>query len=133
MHTISRRVLVIDDNPAIHQDFRKILNPGAGSGKLDVAEAALFGVSAAPGAMADYEFDFAFQGEQALALVQQALAEQRPYATAFMDVRMPPGWDGIETAARIRYTPAFRRGAGLSQKSGCRQASLTLRVIAIRR
>jgi len=34
-------------------------------------------------------------------LVQAALGSRRPYALAFVDVRMPPGWDGIETSARI--------------------------------
>src|SRR6266851_2404440 len=34
-------------------------------------------------------------------MVKEALAENRPYAMAFVDVRMPPGWDGVETIARI--------------------------------
>jgi PAS domain S-box-containing protein len=34
-------------------------------------------------------------------MVKQALADNRPYALAFVDVRMPPGWDGVETIARI--------------------------------
>jgi DNA-binding LytR/AlgR family response regulator len=45
--------------------------------------------------------DSAFQGEQGLALIRRSLERQRPYALAFVDVRMPPGWDGIETIARI--------------------------------
>ncbi len=34
-------------------------------------------------------------------MVKKALEEGRPYAMAFVDVRMPPGWDGVETIARI--------------------------------
>lgn len=54
-----------------------------------------------PRPAADFELDSAHQGKEALSKVQQALAAGRPYAMAFVDVRMPPGWDGIETVARI--------------------------------
>jgi signal transduction histidine kinase/AmiR/NasT family two-component response regulator len=96
------RILVIDDNEAIHQDFRKILNcdPEIDSG-LSEARAALFGAVPAPIAHQSFRIDSAFQGEEGLELVLRALAENRPYALAFVDVRMPPGWDGIETIARI--------------------------------
>jgi signal transduction histidine kinase/HPt (histidine-containing phosphotransfer) domain-containing protein len=96
------RILVVDDNEAIHQDFRKILNcdPEIDAG-LSEARAALFGDVAAPIARQSFQIDSAFQGQEGLALVLQALAENRPYAVAFVDVRMPPGWDGIETTARI--------------------------------
>jgi PAS domain S-box-containing protein len=48
-----------------------------------------------------FELDSAYQGQEALEMVKQALAANRPYALAFVDVRMPPGWDGVETIARI--------------------------------
>jgi PAS domain S-box-containing protein len=98
-------VLVIDDNRAIQEDFRKILGgerPGAGS--LGAAAAALFDDVApvAPsGVAAGFEVDTADQGEQGLALARQALAEGRPYAMAFVDGRMPPGWDGVETIEHL--------------------------------
>jgi CheY-like chemotaxis protein len=39
-------------------------------------------------------------------MVTAALAAGRPYAMIFVDVRMPPGWDGIETIERIlQVTP----------------------------
>jgi two-component system cell cycle sensor histidine kinase/response regulator CckA len=99
----SQRILVVDDNPAIHEDFRKILCPVRSQAGSDLADLAadLFGDAApeAPGAV--FEMDSAFQGQEALARVKAAEAEGRPYSLAFMDVRMPPGWDGIETIARI--------------------------------
>ncbi|MEZ4483397.1 MAG: hypothetical protein R2864_01970 [Syntrophotaleaceae bacterium] len=49
----------------------------------------------------DYEIDFATQGEEALAMVEQARDDGRPYALAFVDGRMPPGWDGIETIQHL--------------------------------
>ncbi|MDB6066033.1 MAG: hypothetical protein JWR26_2241 [Pedosphaera sp.] len=101
----NRRILVIDDNRAIHGDFRKILCPNEGStSKLEVAEAALFGEAATMEDRLHFEVDSAYQGAEALALVQQAIRDGRPYAMAFVDVRMPPGWDGIETTARIWET-----------------------------
>ena len=98
----NRRVLVVDDNPAIHEDFRKIIcgsMPTAGA--LSQSEAAFFGEAEAAGADPEFEMDSAFQGQEALQRVTAALQEDRPYAMAFLDVRMPPGWDGIETATRI--------------------------------
>ena len=66
-------------------------------------EAVLFDEAKHPGGAADSEFelDSAYQGQEGLEMVKRALAENRPYALAFVDVRMPPGWDGIETIARI--------------------------------
>ena len=97
----SPRLLVIDDNPAIHDDFRKIFAASAGNDQLDAAEAALFGDAPAVVEQIRFTIDSAFQGEEGLTRVKAALAEGDPYAMAFVDVRMPPGWDGIETAARI--------------------------------
>lgn len=96
------RVLVIDDNEAVHQDFQKIFAPmQAEDIALDEARTALFGGVAEAPPRPGFCIDSAFQGEEGLKLVQRASEEGRPYALAFVDVRMPPGWDGIETTARI--------------------------------
>ncbi len=98
--TANRRILVVDDNEAIHQDFRKVLgSEGEGGAALAATEAALFGE--APAARQGFELDSAHQGEEALAMVMRALEENRPYALAFVDTRMPPGWDGVETIERL--------------------------------
>jgi len=100
--TNQHRILVIDDNRAIHEDFRKIFNSvGTSQTSLAATESVLFGDTAAPEIGTTFQFDSAFQGQEGLALIQQALKENSPYAMAFVDVRMPPGWDGIETIARI--------------------------------
>jgi two-component system cell cycle sensor histidine kinase/response regulator CckA len=96
----SHRILVVDDNPAIHEDIKKILCP-TDEGDLTQDEAALFGSAAAVSERSDFEVDSAFQGQEGLAMVEKALAEGRPYSTAFVDVRMPPGWDGIETIRQV--------------------------------
>ena len=95
------RILIIDDNTAIHEDFRKILRPGTIASVVDELEASLFDSEAAPAVNTDFEMDSAYQGQEALAKVQQALADNRPYAMAFVDGRMPPGWDGVETIVHL--------------------------------
>lgn len=98
----NRRILLVDDNTSIHADFRKILC-GESSRKAAVKKmgAVLFDKAPAPADQNSFELDSAYQGQEALAMVIQSLADNRPYAMAFVDVRMPPGWDGIETVARI--------------------------------
>ncbi|WP_137885999.1 bifunctional diguanylate cyclase/phosphodiesterase [Pseudomonas sp. 2FE] len=99
-NTGNRRILVIDDTPAIHQDFQKILGSGLDrAAALASSEAALFGD--APTVRQTFEFDSAYQGQEGLAMVMSAQAENRPYAMAFIDMRMPPGWDGLETIERL--------------------------------
>ncbi len=95
------RILIVDDNTAIHEDFKKILCPDYSSSQVDSLEASVFEEVAAPAFGNDFEIDSAFQGMEALAKVQAALAESRPYAMAFVDGRMPPGWDGVETIGHL--------------------------------
>ncbi len=99
----NHRILVIDDNPSIHADFRKVLGPLSGPlrAELDADEAALFGDAPTAGRQWNFEIDSAMQGQEGLKMVEAALAEGRPYATAFVDVRMPPGWDGVETIQHL--------------------------------
>jgi PAS domain S-box-containing protein len=94
------RILVIDDNRAIHDDFRKILCPSS-NGQLDELEAALFSKEETAVKPPVFEMDSACQGQEGLAMLEQALREGRPYWMAFVDVRMPPGWDGVETITRL--------------------------------
>ncbi len=102
------RILVIDDNPAIHEDFRKILiapDHTRDGGTLASLEASLFGDEQSEkndfSGLPNINIDSAFQGEEGLRLVQKAKEENMPYALAFVDVRMPPGWDGVETIQHI--------------------------------
>jgi diguanylate cyclase (GGDEF)-like protein/PAS domain S-box-containing protein len=92
----NRRILLVDDMPAVHQDFRKILVPAAQPAELDEDEAMLFG-DPTPGATVGFELDSASQGAEAIDKARSALLAERPYAMAFVDVRMPPGLDGVET------------------------------------
>jgi PAS domain S-box-containing protein len=96
------RILIVDDNPAIHEDFRKILGGNSQAlSRLDSIESELFGHSSASIDRVGFRIDSAHQGHEALELIQKALQAGDPYVLAFVDVRMPPGWDGIETLERI--------------------------------
>jgi two-component system, cell cycle sensor histidine kinase and response regulator CckA len=98
------RILIVDDNPSIHEDFRKILGAKtAAQSHLEDVESALFGDKSAASSDERHGFriDSAHQGKEAFEKVKKAVAEGDPYVLAFVDVRMPPGWDGIETLENI--------------------------------
>jgi two-component system, sensor histidine kinase and response regulator len=95
------RILIVDDNPAIHSDFQKILADERVTDRAGSMEAALFGEPAYVRKKLRFNLDSAYQGMEALEMVRRAVADNRHYAMAFMDVRMPPGWDGVKTTSRI--------------------------------
>ncbi|MDB6053585.1 MAG: sensor hybrid histidine kinase, partial [Verrucomicrobiales bacterium] len=98
----NRRILIIDDNRAIHDDFRKVLSGvPSSSAALDAAESELFGETVATVQQTQFQIDSAYQGEEGIAMVKEGMVEGMPYAMAFVDVRMPPGLDGVETARKI--------------------------------
>jgi PAS domain S-box-containing protein len=99
---VNNRILLVDDNPAIHEDFRKILlGKSKSRTELDAMESVLFDRPAAAVSQLNFELASAYQGKEALEKVTQSLQDGKPYAMAFVDVRMPPGWDGIETIERL--------------------------------
>ncbi len=98
------RILIVDDQLAIHEDFRKVLMPSTTSmASLSADAALLFGeeLPTSYPAAPTFDLDFCTSGQDALAKVEQALQEGRPYQVAFVDIRMPPGWDGIETLTHL--------------------------------
>ncbi|MBT8341590.1 MAG: response regulator [Desulfatitalea sp.] len=99
---VPRRILIVDDNPDIHNDFETILCDPESSEELDQMEAEIFGHTATmSGARRQYELAFATQGQEAINIVTTAVAQDQPFQLAFVDMRMPPGWDGLETIEHI--------------------------------
>lgn len=106
-----RRVLIVDDNHSIHEDFKKILMTDVSDKNhvaLDQLETQLFAIDNSPPSnpiqeenIPKYQIDSAYQGEEALKKIRQAEMEHFPYSLIFMDIRMPPGWNGIETIEYI--------------------------------
>jgi putative nucleotidyltransferase with HDIG domain len=107
----NKRILIVDDNPSIHDDFDKILTHTITNGlnkEISELEQFLFGENPSQYAAAkiagesfQYQLEHAYSGEEAFHMVETAIRDGNPYALAFMDERMPPGWDGITAIANI--------------------------------
>ncbi len=100
MDSANFRILIIDDNPTIHEDFLRILKANHHSSELETLSLELFGHQQKI-QLPNFEIDVAFQGIEGIKYIQEALQQGRPYSLAFVDIRMPPGLDGIETIKRI--------------------------------
>lgn len=102
-----QKILLVDDNEAIHEDIESILVKSRSDADAELQEMTneLFGTSSSGGGevVADisYEIDHAYQGEEAIEMVKEADESGEPYPLVFMDVRMPPGIDGIQTIKEI--------------------------------
>lgn len=106
-----RKILIVDDQPEVLEDYVKILESSLKNKeieeKLASMEATLFEDADANADMSsqiekDYTIATATQGEEAVSLVEKAARERQPFAVVFMDVRMPPGINGVEAASQIR-------------------------------
>lgn len=98
----NRRILVVDDNRFVHEDFRKVLEAAVASDRaLDDLEETLFGEEHVDAPVECFQLDSAFQGEEGVAKVREAVAQERPYAVVFVDVRMPPGCDGVKALSQM--------------------------------
>jgi len=99
------RIITIDDNEAIHDDYRKVLCASPEDQELTEATEFLFGETEKQRLLEfstpTYQIDSALQGLHGIELVKKSVAQNRQYACAFIDVRMPPGIDGVETSRRI--------------------------------
>jgi PAS domain S-box-containing protein len=96
------RTLVIDDDPCVHNVFTNMLSQEfVPSARPQPAGVALPAEAVPEAQFPRFEVDCAFGGEQGLEYVRKALAQNRPYAMAFVDLRMQSGWDGIETISHL--------------------------------
>jgi len=95
------RILVVDDSTSIHQDYDKILQPQVVPAELSDLRAELFDDAPVEERSPGRQIDHALQGEQGVELARAAQASGRPYTLAFVDMRMPPGIDGLETVERL--------------------------------
>ncbi len=100
------RIIVIDDNPDIFDIFCDIFCGTKDSHKLDEMEIDLFGHNHSPypaGSSSTFNFElvYASQGKEGAERIRQACEEGKPFSLAFVDMRMPPGWDGVETIEHI--------------------------------
>lgn len=99
------RILIADDNESIHEDFNKVLTQQTGNGSRIPSFEEHFGEEVGKqdksNLLANFIVDHAYQGDEAIQMVHRAAAEGFPYSLIFMDIRMPPGENGIATVAKI--------------------------------
>ena len=105
------RVLVVDDEAAVRDAYRQIFtepNEGTQNSARRSLGAKLFGREEVgrpvrlTAATLTFEPEFCDGAEPAVAAVKAALDAQRPFAVVFLDMRMPPGPDGVWAATHIR-------------------------------
>ncbi|MBY4675850.1 EAL domain-containing protein [Marinobacterium sp. CAU 1594] len=100
------RILVIDDNSAILDAFQKIFTESSRADsrveRLNDLETSLFGGSTAPHPRPpSFQVDLIADGEEGRDRVQRAVHEGAPYSVAFVDIRMPGGWNGLKTIEEL--------------------------------
>lgn len=104
------RILIIDDNQSIHEDIRKVLC-GDDLAEASLSEVEILFPRKSPASISNqtFEIDSAYQGEEGVSKANRAMAENRPYVLALVDMRMPPGWDGLETIIQLwKLQPALQ-------------------------
>jgi CheY-like chemotaxis protein len=109
MKASNKRILIADDNLEFHNIMKTILNFGLldelADSQIDALQRELFGEGTEGSAQSSntqkYIVDCTLQGKEAYGMVLRAKEEGRPYWLAILDMRMPPGWDGLETARHI--------------------------------
>jgi CheY-like chemotaxis protein len=94
-----QRILVVDDDVAIHRVLERILAVGLGSASPEPPSPAEHG-SLASAPAKPYALAFASSGQEAVTLAERARGQRTPFGVALVDMRMP-GWDGIETVTRL--------------------------------
>jgi len=101
------RIIVIDDQEDIFEIIHGILSreknlPGSGEMETDLLDSEYNPSSEGSSSMFNYEVVYASQGQEGAERIQKACEEGNPFSLAFVDMRMPPGWDGIETIKHIQ-------------------------------
>ncbi|TWT76276.1 Cyclic di-GMP phosphodiesterase Gmr [Planctomycetes bacterium CA13] len=102
------KILLVDDQSSVHDAYRAILSSSTQNAEFDTLEAALFGERSdchrgnlSSAINNQFELCHAMQGEHAIELAHEAIGYGDPFEMAFVDLRMPPGIDGIETITKL--------------------------------
>jgi diguanylate cyclase (GGDEF)-like protein len=104
------RVLVVDDEAAVRDAYREVFSVAKPPDQVAARRslgAKLFGREGAglpqrQTAALCFEPLYCDGAQAAVAAVQAAVDAKQPFAVAFLDMRMPPGPDGVWAAAQIR-------------------------------
>ncbi len=109
MNNGNKRILIIDDDHDIWKSYQLVLQADSQdkTSSMSQLNALLLEEqpkdNQAPSEEAPhFDLSYASQGQEGYEMVKQAIRDKQPFAIAFVDIRMPPGWDGMETASHIR-------------------------------
>ena len=105
MQVDNDRILVIDDDRQIWKAYQEVLAPEPLAAASPLARIKALIEDKTEQSVSEekrFTLSFASQGQEGYGLVLEANKRQTPFAVIFLDIRMPPGWDGVETAANIR-------------------------------
>lgn len=97
----SKRILLLDSNPAIHEDFHKILGKKSEARFIEVTTTSPHPTYKEKKILQTYTIDSAYTGEEALGYLKKAKKEKNPYTAAFIDLHLTSEWDGIQTIQRL--------------------------------
>lgn len=103
------RIIVIDDNASVLDTFRKVLNGRLQDelSALEALESSLFaGNNEASAEQSRFDLELVQDGQTGCERVLGACNEGRPFAVAFVDMRMPGGWDGLKTVEELWHIDA---------------------------
>ncbi|CAK8713795.1 histidine kinase [Candidatus Electrothrix laxa] len=105
----NNRILIIDDDHDIWKSYQLVLQPNKQDETSSMSQLNALLLAEQPSEknlpseeMPYFDLSYAPQGQDGYEMVKQAINDKQPFAIAFVDIRMPPGWDGMETATRIR-------------------------------
>lgn len=97
----NRRLLLVDDDPGVRDAYAAVFAPRAPSSSTERSRLAslVLGVSPARSLAIHNPFSLtiARQGQEAAEALERLKAQGQAPAVAFVDMRMPPGWDGLTT------------------------------------
>jgi diguanylate cyclase len=118
------RILIVDDEEEVLRSYRSILERKNEISEIETLGESIFNDSeeislteeeaeyftndsadliVEEGLQTDsYEIVEATQGMDAVRIIEKSLNEKQPFSLMFLDIRMPPGIDGVETARLIR-------------------------------
>lgn len=102
----TNRILAVDDDALIIGEYLHCLGsnfePDAATTTLGDLEKVLFGDETDQKGAAKFEVHTRKQGAAGVDAVAEAVRDGNPFAIVFLDIRMPPGIDGVEAARQIR-------------------------------
>ena len=101
----SIRILIADDDEHILECYREAFGESESTDymkALDALDAELFSPEAEIEEMPRFEVVACSQGKDAVDLAKRAASDGQPFDVVILDVRMPPGIDGVVAGSAIR-------------------------------